>query len=173
MALLDSSSNQRVCGEELPQITVEQNLAVVSFGDFPIRFASRILTELGGRRWVAKVAHSTSTAEIQALYALGAFAVFPDSMPDHFYRLFIEAFEPTAEVSQFGLTPTEKRIFHLLQAASSDGLTRKEIYSGVWSQTHVHEKSLDVHIFNLRRKLKTHSTQIVFGDGRYRLVEGR
>ncbi len=51
------------------------------------------------------------------------------------------------------LTPKEFQIMAVLNEASEQRLTRDEIRSRVWGNIFVTAKTLDVHIFNLRKKL--------------------
>lgn len=51
------------------------------------------------------------------------------------------------------LTSKEYQIFHLLSSESSNSVARNEIISRVWGKVSVTSKTLDVHLFNLRRKL--------------------
>lgn len=52
------------------------------------------------------------------------------------------------------LTRKEVSIFNLFLRAKDMTLVRDEILSKVWCTTHVHPKTLDVHLYNLRKKLQ-------------------
>ena len=51
------------------------------------------------------------------------------------------------------LTAKELQIFSILHLARGDSVPRKKIQAEVWGDVKVSNKSLDVHVFHLRRKL--------------------
>lgn len=68
------------------------------------------------------------------------------------------------------LTAKEFQILSLLQQAPQHTVTRGEIVQKVWGNVKVGSKTLDVHIFNLRRKLNPIQVEISFGaPNHYRL----
>ncbi len=60
------------------------------------------------------------------------------------------------------LTAKELQIFSMLHRAKTHGITRKEILSQVWKNISISSKTLDVHLFNLRRKLMPLNLEIRF-----------
>lgn len=67
------------------------------------------------------------------------------------------------------LTSREFEIFVTLWQADPTGLTRMQIQQAVWQETRTVKKSLDVHLLNLRLKLRRVRLMIGFHDGRFRL----
>lgn len=68
------------------------------------------------------------------------------------------------------LTAKEFQILSLLQQAPKHTVSRSEIVQKVWGNVKVGSKTLDVHIFNLRRKLNPIQVEISFGPpNQYRL----
>ncbi len=51
------------------------------------------------------------------------------------------------------LTPKELQIFTLLQNARGTPVSRQELQQEIWGSTAVSSKSLDVHLFHMRKKL--------------------
>jgi hypothetical protein len=51
------------------------------------------------------------------------------------------------------LTRKEEQLFEFLFRSGKEGLEKTELVSMLWPRQKVSEKSLDVHLFNLRRKL--------------------
>lgn len=69
-----------------------------------------------------------------------------------------------------GLTPKEQQIFAVLQG-NNGGITKSEIVRLAWSGQVMYEKSFDVHLFNLRKKLREYTNlSITQGNGgRYQI----
>ena len=61
-------------------------------------------------------------------------------------------FEAKVREAEIRLTPKEMQILDLLRQEVAP-VNREKIVSAIWEQTKVTEKTLDVHIFNLRKKL--------------------
>lgn len=60
------------------------------------------------------------------------------------------------------LTARELQIFSILFSAKGKAISRRDLTTSVWKKVHVGEKTLDVHIFNLRRKLEATGYQVFF-----------
>jgi DNA-binding response OmpR family regulator len=58
-----------------------------------------------------------------------------------------------AEAGFAQLTARELQIFSVLRKNIQNGVSRKDLLKQVWSDTAVTTKTLDVHLFNIRRKL--------------------
>jgi DNA-binding response OmpR family regulator len=69
------------------------------------------------------------------------------------------------------LTAKELQIFSVLHREQGKRLTRQKLQSEVWGDVAVGGKALDVHLFNLRRKIAALGVEILHeeGDG-YMLV---
>ncbi|MCO5142221.1 MAG: winged helix-turn-helix domain-containing protein [Oligoflexia bacterium] len=71
------------------------------------------------------------------------------------------------------LTPKEIRIFSILHEAKGDTVTRDQIVSTVWNNKKTCNKSFDVHLFNLRKKLWALDIEVDFvPPNSYRLEKG-
>lgn len=74
------------------------------------------------------------------------------------------------------LTSKELLIYSLLNTATQKGesISRRELTELIWGSLSVSSKSLDVHLFHLRKKLKVLCIQLVYKDGcGYSLVLGK
>lgn len=68
------------------------------------------------------------------------------------------------------LTVTEFQIFLILRENYGTGTTRAELVSKIWGGTTVVTKTLDVHLFKLRRKIEPLKLQIDLGlDRKYQI----
>lgn len=60
------------------------------------------------------------------------------------------------------LTMTEQKVFLCFLRSPHFGAGRKDIMDKVWGTAHVHPNTLDVHLFNIRRKLEPSGIRITF-----------
>jgi len=60
------------------------------------------------------------------------------------------------------LTARELRIFSSLYQNAGNPVSKHRLFEDVWGDVKVGKKTLDVHMFNLRRKLRSSSLQIEF-----------
>ena len=71
------------------------------------------------------------------------------------------------------LTAKEFQIATFLNSVANKDVTRKDILKTVWGSVRVNAKTINVHIFNLRRKLGPLGIKIVFLEpDSYRLICG-
>ncbi|OIQ16142.1 MAG: hypothetical protein BM556_15905 [Bacteriovorax sp. MedPE-SWde] len=69
------------------------------------------------------------------------------------------------------LTSKQKQLLSLFLNASDRVVSRDDILDHVWGDTSVHPKTVDVHLYNLRRKLHDHGYIIRSeGGGRWSLI---
>jgi len=68
---------------------------------------------------------------------------------------------PREVLEHLNLTPKERNIFNLFLSRKNRSLHRKEIMQKVWGTTAVGEKTVDVHISHLRKKIKQQKMGIV------------
>lgn len=66
------------------------------------------------------------------------------------------------EFGEVKLTPKEMQILSILKHAKGEAVCRDEIVSRVWDTMSIGAKTLDVHLFNLRRKTKHLGVEIKF-----------
>lgn len=69
-------------------------------------------------------------------------------------------------------TPKEFRIVHLLLHANGR-IDRDKLISRVWNGVHVGRKTLDVHLFNVRRKVAKLGLKVVFEHPNFYRICGR
>lgn len=82
-------------------------------------------------------------------------------------RLFLVTTKCGAKVK---LTYTEFQVFMVLYDAHPAGVKREKIDESIWTETKVIRKTLDVHIFKLRKKLEPLALGVQFcDDRRYKL----
>jgi len=70
------------------------------------------------------------------------------------------------------LTKKEYQIYQAINGGLNKTATRASIVSAVWGDVRVGKKTLDVHLFNLRRKLSTKGLEVRFIEpGSFHLVK--
>lgn len=57
------------------------------------------------------------------------------------------------------LTQKEERLLHFIM--TNKRACKEEIYTNIWKEDNVTKKTIDVHLYNLRKKLKTINMQII------------
>jgi DNA-binding response OmpR family regulator len=72
------------------------------------------------------------------------------------------------------LTAKQKQLLALFLESHDRSITRNDILERVWGSTNVHPKTVDVHLYNLRRKLHSFGYMIRSeGGGRWALLSDR
>ena len=72
------------------------------------------------------------------------------------------------------LTAKQKQLLALFLESRDRSITRNDILEKVWGSTNVHPKTVDVHLYNLRRKLHSFGYMIRSeGGGRWALLSDR
>ena len=59
------------------------------------------------------------------------------------------------------LTFREHQLLTIFLSRPNRSVSREELYNAIWSKVTVNRKTLDVHLFNLRRKLRPHGYDII------------
>lgn len=73
-----------------------------------------------------------------------------------------------------GLTTKERQLLSMFLAAPDNTVERRTLLKKVWAHGYVQPKTVDVHLYNLRRKLKPHRLFIhSTGKGRWSLRDER
>lgn len=73
-----------------------------------------------------------------------------------------------------GLTTKQKKLLSLFNSQEDRTVGRELILEKVWGDTSVHPKTLDVHLYNLRRKINPYGLIIKsLGNGRWTLIGDR
>lgn len=65
------------------------------------------------------------------------------------------------EFDTHNLTKKEYNILKLFYATKNKTLSRKELVENIWCETNVHPKTLDVHLYNLRKKIEHCGVKII------------
>lgn len=72
------------------------------------------------------------------------------------------------------LTTKQIQLMSLFLNSEDRSISREDILQGVWGKTNVHPKTVDVHLYNLRRKIQTEGYIIRSdGGGRWSLISDR
>ena len=71
------------------------------------------------------------------------------------------SYEGKEKQTELKLTKTEQEIMQLFSASQHRTLKRADIVHSIWGDVIVHPKTLDVHLYNLRKKLQNHGMSIV------------
>jgi DNA-binding response OmpR family regulator len=73
-----------------------------------------------------------------------------------------------------GLTIKQQKLLNLFLGVDSRKIDRDLILTKIWSDTIVHPKTIDVHLYNLRRKLHPYGYMIKsLGNGQWELLSDR
>lgn len=150
---------------------VEGSALIVATQALPSGFISG-LTRLTDVPFLYVLSQGESVDVARFWYHLGAEFVLSRQCPD---EVLISAIEEMVTIETQSilskLTRRESAILEHLKKAGEAGLRRAEIAEKVWGKSSVTEKNVDVHIFNLRRKLISSQYRIENQDGAFRLVE--
>ncbi|MDD0851936.1 response regulator transcription factor [Halobacteriovorax sp. GB3] len=72
------------------------------------------------------------------------------------------------------LTIKQRQLLNLFLSSEERSVTRQDILEKVWESTNVHPKTVDVHLYNLRRKLHDYGYMIRSdGGGKWSLLSDR
>lgn len=69
------------------------------------------------------------------------------------------------------LTRKENLVFDVLRRAGPAGLDRTALAEKIWNDVAIQSNTIDVHIFNLRRKLNSTRFRIIYKDRKFILIE--
>jgi DNA-binding response OmpR family regulator len=69
------------------------------------------------------------------------------------------------------LTFREHQLLTIFISKPNRCVTREELYGAIWSKVTVNKKTLDVHLFNLRRKIRPHGYDIVYQNQTFLLCK--
>lgn len=125
------------------------------------------------------VSNSDCPEQIQACYNAGALDYMSKPIAKNALifkiRKILEtpAIKPTKQLfAQLGhLTLKERLIVEFLFEQANHESTRKEIINYVWKDIIVTSKTLDVHLYHLRRKIRQQGFDIIATHGKMRLIE--
>jgi DNA-binding response OmpR family regulator len=69
------------------------------------------------------------------------------------------------------LTFREHQLLTIFLSRPNRSVKRDELYGAIWSKVTVNRKTLDVHLFNLRRKLRPHGYDVICQDSIFSLLK--
>lgn len=118
--------------------------------------------------------------DIKVLYSIGLLNYLPPSakhqlMAQISLMLNGQLERPElSEVNWDNLTVKEKKILGIFSLNKNNQVSREEIINSVWSAKRPDARSFDVHLCNLRKKIKNSPYKILrAGDGKYQFEIGR
>lgn len=130
------------------------------------------LTRLSDVEILALVSPQDGQDRVALWYVLGATMVLDQAASP---AVILGAITKLADVEiqtfRPQLTKKEGLVFEALRRAGSDGLDRVQLSERIWSRVAVQRKTIDVHVFNLRRKLNSTRYRIVCRSQRFYLIE--
>ncbi len=71
------------------------------------------------------------------------------------------SYEAKEKQPELKLTKIEQEILNMFVEAPHRTLKRSELVYAVWGEVIVHPKTLDVHLYNLRKKIQAHGMSIM------------
>lgn len=131
------------------------------------------LTRFSDLSIVALVGKDEGQDRIELWYMLGVALVLDDHASPPVVRCALKKLlelELSTLLQQ--LTRKENLLFDCLRRAGPNGLDRTALAEKIWSDVPIQSNTIDVHIFNLRRKLNSTRFRIVYEDRRFVMVEG-
>lgn len=150
---------------------VDGNLLLVPSGSWPPGVLSD-LTRIANLSLIALVGEREDPARVSLWYGLGASLVLDANVSSEVLRGVVEKFlEKEVQIHLPNLTRKENMIFESLRQAGRAGLGRSALVQRVWDGAAIHEKAIDVHIFNLRRKLNSTRFRVICEARRFVLRE--
>lgn len=130
------------------------------------------LTRLSDVEILALVSDQDGSDRVALWYVLGATMVLDQtSSPSVLLGAIAKLADVEVQTFRPQLTKKEGLVFEALRRAGADGLDRSELSDRIWSRVAVQRKTIDVHVFNLRRKLNSTRYRIVCRSQRFYLIE--
>lgn len=152
-------------------IALDGHVVVIPVGSWPDGVLAG-LTRCADLLAVGIVKPNDDIDRVRLWYHLGAQLVVDSEVSTAVLKAALERLlEVESESWRPKLTRRESMIFEVLRRNGPAGLSRAEISKQVWSNVSVHEKTIDVHVFNLRRKLNSTRYRIACIEQRFILIE--
>lgn len=130
------------------------------------------LTRIPNLAIISLIKREEGSAEVGLWYGLGATMVFDETVSQ---AVLMGALARLLEVEVRGLrtqlTRKEGLLFEALRRAGRKGLDRSTLAEQIWDTVIIQEKTIDVHVFNLRRKLNSTRYRIICEAHRFILIE--
>ena len=130
------------------------------------------LTRFADLSIVALVNGSDAPDRVELWYMLGVALVLDDNVSAPVLRAaMLKLLELEVSSLRQQLTRKENLIFEVLRRAGKSGLDRNTLAEKIWNDVTIQSNTIDVHIFNLRRKLNSTRFRIVYEDRRFVMLE--
>jgi hypothetical protein len=162
-----------VCSESTEKIdrVIDGGVLIVPPGKWPTGTLA-YLTRFSDLPFIALIEDGCSSQLVKFWYSLGADLVLDTSVSS---AVLVAAVETRRELDRrptlSQLTKKEVILFEILQRAGLAGVKRSQLTERVWPGVHVNDKTIDVHVFNLRRKLNGSNYRIEVQNSTLRLIE--
>ncbi len=122
---------------------------------------------------IALVASDEPSDRVELWYMLGAALVLDShASPAVLRAALLKLVELEMSTLRDQLTRKENLLFEVLRRAGKAGLDRQALAEKIWNDTTIQSNTIDVHIFNLRRKLNSTRFRIVYEARRFVMTEG-
>lgn len=158
-------------GDEKIDRAIDGGVLIVPPGAWPAGTLA-YLTRFSDLPFIALVEDGCSLGLAKFWYSLGADLVLDASTSS---AVLVAAVERRRELDRRStlsqLTKKEVVLFEILRRAGSSGVTRSQLAERIWPDVHVHDKTIDVHVFNLRRKLNGSNYRIEVQNSMLRLID--
>lgn len=151
--------------------TIEGGVLIIPPGTWPAGTLAD-LTRFSDLPFIAVVEDGCTLGLAKFWYSLGADLVLDASVSSSVLVAAVERrreLESRSTISQ--LTKKEIVLFEILRRAGENGVTRSQLAQRIWPDVHVHDKTIDVHVFNLRRKLNSSNYRIEVRNSVLRLID--
>ena len=116
--------------------------------------------------------HNDSLEMMRRCYQKGVLEYFIKPIKMNELLIKVERYLETSFSHQQGLTPTQYQIFSLFLDSPNSEVPKKLIEKRIWGDRPVHPKAIDVHLYNLRRKINKKGLIIQsIGSGVWKLID--
>jgi hypothetical protein len=152
-------------------VSLDGNVVVIPAASWPDGILSGF-TRCSDLLGIAVVNADDDMNQVKLWYQMGVQLVLDDAVSKGVLLAAVERLlEVESESWRPKLTRRELMIFEALRGAKALGLSRAEIAIRIWNDTTVQEKTIDVHVFNLRRKLSSTRYRVACANQRFVLIE--
>lgn len=130
------------------------------------------LTRCANLSIIALVSSDEPSDRVELWYLLGVALVLDlHASPAVLRAALLKLVELEVSTLREQLTRKENLLFEVLRRAGQAGLDRSELAEMIWNDTTIQSNTIDVHIFNLRRKLNSTRFRILFESRRFVMTE--
>ncbi len=130
------------------------------------------LTRFADLSIIALVSENEPTDRVDLWYMLGvALVLDAHASPAVLRAALLKLVELELSTLRQQLTRKENLLFETLRKAGRAGLDRPALAEKIWNDVTIQSNTIDVHIFNLRRKLNSTRFRIVYESRRFVMTE--